>query len=296
VKTIKFVLHKLHGLFQQTRGPAYLPGFFFGLVFFFAFFPTFISWCGFGFIRMRAPINAFVLLRFSESAMTVTLDSILKNPRLKIQRANRHIDELRQRSSPLDRELYEIVIMGHPKKGPTVIHNYTTTVQITFRPKESIPEIFAGIIGDAVGNIREAFDHAASAIVDTWGTRPKGPLYFPITERKDLVSHTGFTAIEQAVPGFAELFLKEIRPENGPDERLWDFRTLNKDNKHNDFIPLVTVVGVNNINIVAGTNTFEDCGVSFDPTRPMVLFQADAPVTIGDDFETSIDVLFGERT
>ena len=43
------------------RFPAHLPGFFLGFVFFFAFFPTFISSCGFGFTRTRAPINRLVL-------------------------------------------------------------------------------------------------------------------------------------------------------------------------------------------------------------------------------------------
>jgi hypothetical protein len=43
---------------NKTRGAAYLPGFFFD--FFLAFFPTFISSCGLGFMRARAPISFFV--------------------------------------------------------------------------------------------------------------------------------------------------------------------------------------------------------------------------------------------
>jgi hypothetical protein len=162
---------------------------------------------------------------------------LFANARSKIQRADRHIDELRQRSSPLDRELYEISNPG-VKEHATVIDRYPTVYRLKYRPKTDIAETFAGIINDAFNNIREAFDFAAVAIVDTWGGRPGGKLYFPITKRKDLVSHTGFTAIEQAVPGFAERFLKDVRPENGPNEHLWDFYTLHKDGKHNDYITI----------------------------------------------------------
>jgi hypothetical protein len=216
---------------------------------------------------------------------------LFANARSKIQRANRHIDELRQRSSPLDRELYEISNPG-VKEHATVIDRYPTVYRLKYRPKTDIAETFAGIINDAFNNIREAFDFAAVAIVDTWGGRPGGKLYFPITKRKDLVSHTGFTAIEQAVPGFAERFLKDVRPENGPNEHLWDFYTLHKDGKHNDYIPVVSLVVISNINISTSGMKVVDCTVGSDANCPVDIMQSRSPITIDDDFQTSVDVRF----
>ena len=221
--------------------------------------------------------------------------TLLNSPRSKIDRANRHIDELRQRSVPLDRALYELANPGK-KERASIIHLYATRYRVTFRPKQNIPEIFAGIIGDAFNNVREAFDYTAAAVVDTWGNRPAGPLYFPITKRKDLVSHSGFTAIEKAVPGFAEFFLKEIRPENGPNEHLWDFYALHKDAKHNDYVPVVTVVDISPINAKIGSNTFKNCAVGFPATGPCILFDSDLPITMQDNFRTSVDIKFGKGT
>jgi hypothetical protein len=221
--------------------------------------------------------------------------SLFANARSKVQRANRHIDELIARSAPLDRELYELSNPGI-KMRKTVIDREPTIYRLAYRPKEDIPVTFSGIIGDAFNNVREAFDYAAVAIVDTWGRRPPGNLYFPITKRKDLVSHTGFTSIEEAVPGFADLFLKEVRPENGPNEHLWDFYTLHKDGKHNDFVPVVTVVRIAPFNAKSGGLTVKDCAAGFDATRPYILFQSGLPITVNDNFKTTIDIKFDKGT
>jgi hypothetical protein len=100
--------------------------------------------------------------------MAVTVAAILKGPQSKVQRANRHIDELISRSSPPDRTLYEIVNEYVPA---TVIHLNPTRHKLTYRPKEDIPETFAGIIGDVLGNIRAAFDHLTVGIVGNWRHR-----------------------------------------------------------------------------------------------------------------------------
>jgi hypothetical protein len=221
--------------------------------------------------------------------------TLLKNPRSKIDRANRHINELRQRSAPLDRTLYELANPGQ-KERASIIHLYPTRYRVTFRPKQNISETFAGIIGDAFNNIREAFDYTAAAVVDTWGKRPEGPLYFPITKRKDLVSHTGLSAIENAVPGFAELFLKEIRPENGPNEHLWDFYTLHRDGKHNDFVPVVTVADISPFNARTGNLNITNCAMGFDAARPSILVDSGTPITMQNNFKTSVDVKFGKGT
>src|SRR5260370_19464841 len=115
--------------------------------------------------------------------------TLLNGPRSKIERANRHIDELRQRSVPLDKSLYELSNPGQ-KVRRSVIDRFPTRYRVTFRPKQNIPETFAGIIGDAFNNIREAFDYTAAAGVDSWGHRPPWAPVFPITQPDKPLFHT----------------------------------------------------------------------------------------------------------
>jgi hypothetical protein len=176
--------------------------------------------------------------------MAITAADILKGPRLKIQRANRHIDELRERTNPLDRELYEFGVFHEPD---SVIHARATHYQLAYRPKESIPEAFAAIIGDAVGNCRAALDHLASAIVRELSSS-QGKIYFPITKRESLAAHNSLPAIEQALPGTTKLLLNDVRPAGGPNETFWDFYSINNDDKHNFFIPVVNVADIVDVN------------------------------------------------
>jgi hypothetical protein len=220
---------------------------------------------------------------------------LFANARSKIQRANRHIDELRQRSSPLDRDLYEISNSG-VKEHARVIDRNPTVYRLKYRPKVDVAETFAGIINDAFNNIREAFDFSAVAMVDTWGERPEGPLYFPFAPRERLVAraHSGLIAIEKAVPSFAKRFLEDVRPEDGPNEHLWDFYTLHKEGKHNDYIPVVSLTWIRNINISSGGMKIANSSVGADADCPTIIMQSVQPITISDDFQTSVDVRFGQ--
>jgi hypothetical protein len=219
---------------------------------------------------------------------------IMSGPRSKIQRANRHIDELRDRTNPLDRSLYEITSR---KERETVLHVQPNVFQVTYRPKENIPEVLGAIIGDALGNLRAALDHLTSGLVREWGQTFQGSLYYPMAPRKDLISHTGLAAIEQALPGAKSLILDEIRPDGGPNEHLWDFYTLNKDDKHNFLIPTVNVVLVEiQATIAANGTVFEDCQWEFNAARPSVLIKSPFPITIQNNFETTVQVKFGQGT
>jgi hypothetical protein len=224
----------------------------------------------------------------------MSIKKIMSGPNSKVKRANRFIDELRSRTTPLDRSLYDIT---SDVVYQTVLHVKPSGFQLTFRPKEDLPEALAAIIGDAVGNLRAALDHLANAIVGEWGTPPDGPLYFPVAPRKDLIAHTGLTAIEQALPGSKELLLEKIRPDGGPDEGFWNFYTLNKDDKHNFFIPTITAVRVDKIYAKMVGHTFNNCARSgFDATRPAILFSSPFPITISSNFNTSVEVKFGQGT
>jgi hypothetical protein len=83
--------------------------------------------------------------------------------RVKIKGANGNIDRLLKMTSPLDRSLYEIVM--EEKRGPFIYLNPPTYYELTYRPKEPIPETLANIIGHAFGDLRSALDYIAQRII-----------------------------------------------------------------------------------------------------------------------------------
>jgi hypothetical protein len=216
----------------------------------------------------------------------------MQGPRSKVQRAYRHIDEIKQRSAPLDRDLYEV---SNRLEHASVIHLKATRYKLAFRPKQDIPEVFGGIIGDAVSNLRSSLDYLANGIARAWIPSPP-KIYFPLAKREYLVSHAGLTTIEQAIPGSKKLFLDEIRPEGGAYERLWNFNALRNDDQHNDFIPAVTVVEVANINARIGTGIIRNLSSRFNAAHSHVFFDSHVPVATDDNFNTAIDVKFGQGT
>jgi hypothetical protein len=215
---------------------------------------------------------------------------------IKIQGANSEIDRLRQMISPLDRSFYEIVV--EKQYGPVIYVNPPTDYELTYRPKEPIPERLANIIGNTCSNFRSALDYIARRIVRNRLPHfdPKKPIYFPAAPRKDLPAHSSLAPIEQAIPGFKKLLLQEIRPENGPNEHFWSFTEMNNDDKHNDFIPVVTVVEIADINANIGSSIMRNCGVNGDAARPIIIAKSPSPITIQNNFQTTVEVKFGKGT
>jgi hypothetical protein len=215
---------------------------------------------------------------------------------VKIQGANGDIDRLRKMTSPLDRSLYEITV--EQGRGPFVYLDPPTYHELAYRPKQPIPEHFANIIGHACADLRSALDYAATRIVRSGipDFDPKKTIYFPAAPRKDLPAFASLSTIERALPGFKKLLLEDIRPENGPNEHLWSFTEMNNDNKHNDFIPVVTLLQVSNINARFGGSSMQNCSLSGDAASPRKLIKSYLGITIENNFETTVEIKFGQGT
>jgi hypothetical protein len=161
---------------------------------------------------------------------------------------------------------------------------------LVYTPKEPIPETLANIIGDVLGNLKSALDYAAVRI-DAPGT------YFPTAPRTDLPNQTSLAKLEAALPGFRDLLLNTLRPENGPDEPLWGLiGKANNENKHEDFIPTLTMVEVQGINARFGTNTVIDCTVGGDAAHPINLIGSAAPIKFSSRCNVIVNLTFGAGT
>ena len=222
--------------------------------------------------------------------MAVSPD-VLISPRLKVERAYRHIDELRSVTQPLSRDFYEIATNDH-----TFFPDFNKWgFSADYRPVKPIPELLALIIGDAVHNLRSALDHLATGICRS--VRPGAKEHFPIhPKRQNLETAPALASIEEAIPGAKKTFLEKIRPQDGPDEALWRFNDLNNDDKHNLLIPTVTVAEVTGIdarNAGFEMANYVRVGDGARPLNILVVLNPVAPVTINYNATVAVNVSFG---
>ncbi|TAM58552.1 hypothetical protein EPN52_10765 [bacterium] len=212
-----------------------------------------------------------------------------KSARLKVKRANSHIDTLIRESAPLSKDLYEIV--NGPGRSLVVLAN-PDCFRLTYRPKQPISEYFQPIIGDAVNNVREAMDLWLNGALNALGKGRK-LLHFPFAaEWKDLRTSSNYPPVEKAFPDLARFILTDIKPCRDTNLHLWAATSLCNLNKHNDFIPTVNVVSINNINVSTTGVTMQDCAVGGDANRPIGIIQSANPITIENNFSVSVEITF----
>ena len=96
----------------------------------------------------------------------VTLE-VLRQPRLKAERADKHINELMAASQALPRTLYDLRVEARTIPP----HAKPTNFQLRYQPLKPIAETFALMIGDAIYNLRAALDYLASSIVRTMDSK-----------------------------------------------------------------------------------------------------------------------------
>jgi hypothetical protein len=222
---------------------------------------------------------------------------VIRGSRLKVERAYRHIDELRSLTEPLSGELHTVIV-NYVGFNAILADPQPTKSLIVYRPLKPIPETLAIIIGDAFHNLRGALDHLATGIIGR-----QREIHYPMVQnREDLITpglsksgpQKALAAIEKALPGSKDLVLDKVRPANGPDEALWSFHVLNNDDKHNLIIPTVTVARIRIPYAAAGGHQFFDAQITADAADPQVLAMFGGKVTIEGDFETTVQVKFGQ--
>lgn len=214
---------------------------------------------------------------------------ISHNAYLKVKRANEHIDTLLQRSSPLPNDLYEIT--NGPARSVVILIN-PDRFEFAYRPKELISEYFSPIIGDAVNNLREAMDLWINAVDRARSGR--GNLHFPFAaEWKDLEAAKTYEPIRKSFPELADFIVKDIKPCRDTNLNLWAATSLCNFNKHNDFLPNVSVVRVQGISAFVGTNTIQDCSVRGNANRKIVMIAAGQPIIANNNhLRVTVDITF----
>lgn len=154
----------------------------------------------------------------------------------KVDRAKHHLEDLeRQIQAFWDTQPYEIETQGDPKTGPG-------SYRIKGVPK-TLPKSIPVISGDAVHNLRAAFDHLAFAAVPQ---PPSFPAAFPVWRKRTPTSAEWEGLVKGKLNGASSRLLRAVVAleayHGGAGEWLWALDELDNIDKHR---LLITVASAN---------------------------------------------------
>jgi hypothetical protein len=165
------------------------------------------------------------------------------NAMLKIERANKHIDEFKER-----------LFASSDRYGPSLYMNGNTGEQILYySPSDGfLRGELALIAGDAVHNLRSALDIAWVEIVNTVGKGATGTTYFPITlhhPRKWLESVLTENAGIDPSSRIFHFLVNDVKGYKGGDGDILALHNLDINDKHFLLIPMLTNTGVKGVEL-----------------------------------------------
>ena len=166
---------------------------------------------------------------------------LFDGPKLKVERANHHINELESSLSVfLKMQPYSIRVDVDPTTGQNFLRFHTIK-----DPPADLPLI----IGDAAHNLRSALDLMWSAILRHAGENDSSG-HFPFHEtRENLVDTIDKGAVKRAFPAVAALILDQIRPHKRGDDALWALNKLDVLDKHRLLIPVISAVRLSGVDL-----------------------------------------------
>jgi hypothetical protein len=153
------------------------------------------------------------------------LPALIDGIRLKIHRANKHLDDLQfELSQFFATDPYAFRIESDPQTGEHVCY---------LSRCDDIPSSIPVIAGDVIHNLRSALDYLAYQLVKI-GTHSRGPfvgIYFPIVDDPSELE----PAIKRKVKGAreeAKNAIRNVKPYKGGSTLLWQLHKLNIIDKH----------------------------------------------------------------
>ena len=216
------------------------------------------------------------------------LKEVMESARLKVKAANRHIDQMVAHQAPLPEHLYTMRV-EHRTVAPLRVPDCD---RVIYHPKEPISKYFGAAMGDAVNNLRESLDYWVRAAVKCVG--PGKQLHFPFSkERNFLAESNSFKQLEKTFPDLAAFIANKIEPCRDTNLYLWAATSLCNDNKHSDFIPVVTVSKVVGDELKIGGATISNFSAGGNANIPYGIVQ----VPFGrwpkeTKFTVSVELLF----
>lgn len=185
------------------------------------------------------------------------MDPLFIGPKLKIKRANQHIDELQRIFTAfLKTDFYKLYVEVDAKANLNVVK---------FEPTGDLPCEVPLIIGDAVHNLRAALDLMACEIVVLSGDTPDKWTLFPFqSDRNQLIATINGGKIKAAASAIIDLIIDTIKPYKGGNDPLCALNDLDIVDKHRLLIPITHVTAL------VGVDMADERGNTFTNTTLMV--------------------------
>lgn len=164
--------------------------------------------------------------------------ALLTGPKLKIERAKRHIEELGSIATALaGRTAYELIHEVDPQTGENVFRMLV---------KEGIPIEVSAVVGDAIHNLRCALDYLVCDLARANGQAPHQNGGFPIEARAKRLK-LGTTSKIKGVSPRAERLILRMKACERVNAPLFALNMLDVFDKHN----AITAVAAATIQITA---------------------------------------------
>lgn len=214
----------------------------------------------------------------------------LIGPKLKIERANGQIEEVRQALVSFQKtNPYIAFVEPDPSAGKEYVK-----VRRTKEP----PEEILVVIGEVLHNLRSALDIAIQAAASRNGVRVMERSGFPIeaTEQK-FESALHKRKIQSRLPALAA-FLREIKPYERGNPLLWRLHILNCTDKHKVLVPIaggVRVAGakLSGMPVAAGMqHTFSVLSGVSTLDGDAVIFSYPLGMNMDGEIEITADIAF----
>jgi hypothetical protein len=163
---------------------------------------------------------------------------MFSGPKLKIERANRHINELNSALVAfLKTDFYKLHI-NTELAGQNVL-------TLDAKP---LPNDIPLMLGDAIHNLRAALDIMACDIVTHAGGTPSKYTYFPVRDtRQELVAIINGGEIKIAGQDICDLIVDVVKPYKGGNDPLWSLHQIDIMDKHRLLIPTVNITQITGV-------------------------------------------------
>jgi hypothetical protein len=214
---------------------------------------------------------------------------LFHGPKLKIERAKKHISDLQARFLDFaSTNYYRLDFEKDPGTGNNLLR-FTIT--------ESLPEDTALIIGDAFHNLRSALDFAISDVLFMkTGTRPKHAKFPVYKSRDDLVNAVSGGKISEAPKEILDFIVDIVKPYEGGNEAIRALHELDILDKHMLLLPIVQIGALTGVDLEDDRgNQFRKCDFIVEAGTAFIPIASSGNIKITDFGKPTIFVMFDKR-
>lgn len=166
------------------------------------------------------------------------VQTLLKAPMLKVQRAEHHTNDLEARVSDyLERRPFRLMTSGEPKKDQQTHF---------FRELEPIPDEFGIILGDAIHNLRSSLDLLIFSMIGERALKPES-VKFPFAKRQESLARVMKDGEINLAGEEVEREIRDLEPYPGGSKWLNALHSLDIADKHRIIIPAASTGTMNSL-------------------------------------------------